>query len=328
MLKFNPFTATFDFVKGLIKTADIEDGAVTNAKVSAVAAIAASKLNLSIIKPASDSTTALRFQNAAGTTTLLSLDTINNRALVGGAAVGLAGSNTNILLIDPRTTYPGSTNCTAIGSLAGLSSTTGGSWTALGYKAGQNNVTGNSWTAVGVNAGFGASGSTWTAVGVNAGSSAGSGVGWVGVGNFAGQNCAGSNWVAVGINAGVGNSAGNNWTAIGANAGINATGSAAVFIGYQSGQTETRNNVLHIANTSTKSLLTGLFAADCLAIGHTTLNATPTAAADLADSTTARASLRIRAGVAPTSPQEGDIWNDGTNLRLRINGATRTIMLI
>ena len=43
-------------------------------------------------------------------------------------------------------------------------------------------------------------------------------------------------------------------------------------------------------------------------IGHTT---SATAWADLASGTTAKASLRVRAGSAPTTPNAGDLWNDG-----------------
>jgi hypothetical protein len=45
-------------------------------------------------------------------------------------------------------------------------------------------------------------------------------------------------------------------------------------------------------------------------------------------STTARSSINIGAGSAPTSPVDGDIWFDGTNLRMRIGGVTRTFTLI
>jgi hypothetical protein len=54
-------------------------------------------------------------------------------------------------------------------------------------------------------------------------------------------------------------------------------------------------------------------------------NHAPTAVADLAASTTARASLRIRSGTAPTSPNDGDVWFDGTDLKIRIAGATKTV---
>lgn len=42
-------------------------------------------------------------------------------------------------------------------------------------------------------------------------------------------------------------------------------------------------------------------------------------------STTAAASLRIRSGTAPTTPNAGDIWFDGTNLKMYDGTATRTI---
>ena len=42
-------------------------------------------------------------------------------------------------------------------------------------------------------------------------------------------------------------------------------------------------------------------------------------------STTARASLRIDNGTAPTSPANGDIWSDGTNLLIRLGGTTYTL---
>jgi hypothetical protein len=70
------------------------------------------------------------------------------------------------------------------------------------------------------------------------------------------------------------------------------------------------------------------------------INPTLTAAADfraievangttvLAPSVTARASLRIPSGTAPTSPVNGDIWFDGTNLNVRISGVTRTIVVL
>jgi hypothetical protein len=54
----------------------------------------------------------------------------------------------------------------------------------------------------------------------------------------------------------------------------------------------------------------------------------PTAALDTPASTTARATMRIRSGVAPTSPNDGDIWFDGTDLKMRIGGVTKTFTLI
>ena len=55
---------------------------------------------------------------------------------------------------------------------------------------------------------------------------------------------------------------------------------------------------------------------------------TPTALADIAASTTKHASLRIRSGTAPTSPNDGDVWYDGTNIYIRVGGSTKTFTLI
>lgn len=60
-------------------------------------------------------------------------------------------------------------------------------------------------------------------------------------------------------------------------------------------------------------------------IGIGTGNNAPTARLDIAASTTAAASLRIRSGTAPSSPNAGDIWFDGTNLKMYDGTTTRTI---
>lgn len=52
-----------------------------------------------------------------------------------------------------------------------------------------------------------------------------------------------------------------------------------------------------------------------------------TAMVDVGGSSTSRTSLRIRSGTAPTSPNDGDIWYDGTNLKMRIGGTTKTFTL-
>ena len=48
----------------------------------------------------------------------------------------------------------------------------------------------------------------------------------------------------------------------------------------------------------------------------------------LGAATTAKASLRIPSGTAPTSPVDGDIWYDGTNLKMRVGAVTKTFTLI
>lgn len=54
----------------------------------------------------------------------------------------------------------------------------------------------------------------------------------------------------------------------------------------------------------------------------------PTAQVDIDASTSARASLRIRSGVAPTSPNDGDIWHETTNTRLMFRQNATSIELI
>ena len=56
-----------------------------------------------------------------------------------------------------------------------------------------------------------------------------------------------------------------------------------------------------------------------LSLGH---GSSPTAGADIAAADTSRASIRIRQGTAPTTPNNGDIWFDGSNLKIRIGGTT------
>lgn len=60
-----------------------------------------------------------------------------------------------------------------------------------------------------------------------------------------------------------------------------------------------------------------------IALGQGDIN--PTARADVGASTTAAASLRIRSGTAPTSPNDGDIWYDGSNLKIRIGATTYNV---
>lgn len=55
---------------------------------------------------------------------------------------------------------------------------------------------------------------------------------------------------------------------------------------------------------------------------------TASAALDLPSSSTSRASLRIRSGSAPSSPNDGDIWQDGTNMKMYIGGTIKTFTLI
>lgn len=48
----------------------------------------------------------------------------------------------------------------------------------------------------------------------------------------------------------------------------------------------------------------------------------PVAALDVAASTTSRASVNIASGTAPTTPSNGDLWNDGSHVQVRLGGTT------
>lgn len=48
---------------------------------------------------------------------------------------------------------------------------------------------------------------------------------------------------------------------------------------------------------------------------------------NLFTATTAAASLNFGTGVAPTTPVNGDVWFDGTNLNIRVGGTTKTFTL-
>ena len=54
----------------------------------------------------------------------------------------------------------------------------------------------------------------------------------------------------------------------------------------------------------------------------------PKALLSLGASTTLVASLNIASGTAPTSPNNGDIWFDGTDIKMRIGGVTKTFTLL
>jgi hypothetical protein len=56
-------------------------------------------------------------------------------------------------------------------------------------------------------------------------------------------------------------------------------------------------------------------------------NTLATAYMDLAASTTAAASLRMRHGAAPTTPNDGEVWTTTTGMFVRINGVTKTVTL-
>jgi hypothetical protein len=44
--------------------------------------------------------------------------------------------------------------------------------------------------------------------------------------------------------------------------------------------------------------------------------------------TTSNAQINLASSTAPTSPNNGDIWFDGTNLKMQIGGVTKTFTLV
>ena len=175
----------------------------------------------------------------------------------------------------------------------------------------------------------------WVASNVIAGISirTGVGAGSQSIGSTA--NSTGSNWIAQGVNAGRSNTTGSNWIAQGVDAGYsNTTGSNWIAQGYEAAYFEERGSTWHVGISRSKSLVVGHFDTDCVYFGHAgpINNAatcpTPTAAVHCAASTTSRSSLRIDSGISPTSPNDGDIWFDGSTLKIRIAGVTKTFSLI
>jgi hypothetical protein len=48
----------------------------------------------------------------------------------------------------------------------------------------------------------------------------------------------------------------------------------------------------------------------------------------LSGGTTSAAQINLASSTAPTSPNNGDIWFDGTDLKIRIGGVTKTFTII
>jgi hypothetical protein len=49
---------------------------------------------------------------------------------------------------------------------------------------------------------------------------------------------------------------------------------------------------------------------------------------NISASTSAKAQINLESGTAPTSPVNGDIWFDGTDIKIRIGGVTKTFTLV
>lgn len=63
--------------------------------------------------------------------------------------------------------------------------------------------------------------------------------------------------------------------------------------------------------------------------GNTSIGTTTnTSFLTIGASTTAKASVRILAGSSPTTPNDGDIWQDGTDIKIYIGGSTKTFTIL
>lgn len=142
-----------------------------------------------------------------------------------------------------------------IGHHAGANTTSGQSNNFIGYFAGQNNTTGKYNNFINAFAGtHNITGKHNNYIGYGTGYKNTTGIFNSFVGSLAGYNNTGSNN-----------------TFIGTYSGYNATGSNNVFLGYFAGRYETGNNKLHIANTSSKTLIYGQFDTNQVGINTTTI---------------------------------------------------------
>jgi hypothetical protein len=104
----------------------------------------------------------------------------------------------------------------------------------------------------------------------------------------------------------------------------NSGGAGSVVLSYFSGSAFF--SALEFANASGYSTLKLMKSGGNVSIG---LGATTASAIlHLAAGTTSNAQLRLTSGTAPTSPNDGDIWFDGADLKMRIAGVTKTFTLI
>ena len=274
-----------------------------------------------VIAPASDSTTALRATNAAQTSDIWANDTSNLRFVVRGDLFSdrYGGSVTNTILgVGAGKSGATGTKNTGLGNQVFAATTTGGEsvaigtealksgttflWTvALGVRAARDMTTARRVVAIGTDAlmvanadentaiGYRAlfaatSGSNNTAIGSNALGAVTTGAGNFGVGGYTGaQLTTGSNNVFLGYLSG-------------RFGGSNVSGN--VQIGYRSGYNESNSNVLHIANTDTKSLILGDFSSNRIAVGGAALE-TPTATLDVIGNT-----FRLRTAKTPSSASD------------------------
>jgi hypothetical protein len=104
-----------------------------------------------------------------------------------------------------------------------------------------------------------------------------------------------------------------------------------IFGSYVDAKSATADGQLNIGNTifgkglyATASSSSTTKTDSTIGIG---IDATTTSTLTLRASTTSISSLNIPSGTAPSSPVDGDIWFDGTDIKMRIGGTTKTFTL-
>lgn len=274
----------------------------------------------------------------------------NGNIAMGRFAMNAQTTGSDCIAIGSNALLSNVTNnkCVAIGTSA-LQTATGDNNTAVGYKAGFSNTTGNlnvsiglfanyfvvnaiQNTAIGSYANFNGTGSGTTAVGYNSGYNLGTGNFNTLIGNSAGAGTGASNVsnvVAVGYqalqnivtfaNANIG---------IGTQAGLNITsGSNNIIIGYNiSAPSATANNQLNIGNILFGQGITGSLATIAGTIGIGKFAAT-TAMLSLPAGTATVAPVNIASGVVLTTPLNGSLEYDGTNLFFTVGTTRKTVTL-
>jgi hypothetical protein len=248
---------------------------------------------------------------------------------------------------------------TGIGAISLQANTTGTQNIGIGYFTLRTNITGSNNVAIGANALQVNTNSANTGIGAENLNANSSGTGNTSIG-YQGMNftTTGSFNSAIGYQALWGNTTGSNNTSLGYRAGlytstgsvVNAITNNSIYIGYDTragasnqtnqivigyGTTGLGSNTTVIGNSSTTdAAIYGRLLVNYSApvIGTYALDVNGTARIvsklTLGAGTTSNAQINLASSTAPTSPNNGDIWFDGTDLKMRIGGVTKTFTLI
>lgn len=155
------------------------------------------------------------------------------------------------------------------------------------------------------------------------------------------SNINGSSNISVGYNSLYTNQSSNN-VSIGVNSLLNVNNNANTALGYEAGRSiNSGSNNTFIGNDAGYNASQKLDAVNSMALGNTAFTTKSnqivlgnTSVVEtvingktiLMPSTTSIASENIPSGVAPTTPVNGDVWNDGTDLKTYVNSTTQTIL--